>query len=277
MLNDRQQWIAERTAVLEGSTSAEELDLAATELASSDDPNALEALTAFLRRGDFLDRLDEPNSPNQTQHLSAVLMPLADRPGPEVARACLELVDEPLYLEHDRKSLILEALAAVVPMTTETAEAFRRANDEGYFAFDALLLARNGSPVALDLYRSMMCDNEVDAESRVELLHKGLLPFRTNLVVLQAASRIMDAGLEEMLTNAATESVFDYKTEWFMIHGPTPPSWRTASDDVLKYVVELGHRLKGRANLSATLLTAIEETTGLARALLNHRAAPRSS
>jgi hypothetical protein len=109
------------------------------------------------------------------------------------------------------------------------------------------------------------------------LLHKGILPYRTNLVVLQAASGIMDAGLGEMLTNAAIESVFDYKTEWFLIHGPTPPAWRTASDDVLKYVVELGNRLKGRANLSAALLPAIQETSELALALLNHRAARRSS
>jgi hypothetical protein len=277
MQNDGRQWIQERTAVLEGSIDPEELDMTATELASSDDPNALEALAAFLRRRDFLDRLDAPDSHDQTQHLRDVLAPLVARPGPEVARACLELVDEPLYMENDRKALILEALAAVVPMTPETAEAFRRANDEGYFGFDALLLARNGSFVAIELYRSMMSDNEVDAESRVELLHKGILPYRTNLVVLQAASGIMDAGLEEMLTNAAIESVFDYKTEWFMIHGPTPPAWRTASDDVLKYVVELGNRLKGRANLSAALLPAIQETTELALALLNHRAARRSS
>ena len=85
-------------------------------------------------------------------------------------------MDEPIYLEHDRKSLVLETLANVVPMSTETGEAFRRANDEGYFAFNALLLAHNGSPVALELFRSMMADKAVDSEARVELLHQAICP-----------------------------------------------------------------------------------------------------
>src|ERR1044071_6666739 len=56
--NERRQWIAERTAVLEGSASPQELEVAATSLAWSDDPEALDALGGFLRRAEFLDRLD---------------------------------------------------------------------------------------------------------------------------------------------------------------------------------------------------------------------------
>src|SRR5262249_54103222 len=98
----RRQWISERTAVLEASTSSEELETAAIELASSDDPEALDALGVFLRRGEFLDRLDEPSSSNRLLYLNGVLRPLIKQPSPETARLCLGLVNEPLYLEHDR-------------------------------------------------------------------------------------------------------------------------------------------------------------------------------
>jgi hypothetical protein len=272
MLNDaRRQWIQERTAVLAGSTSPEELEGAGAELAASDDPDALEALVPFLKRSDFLDRLDPIDSQNRLVHLGSVLSPLKERPSPEVAQVCLEIVDDPLYLEHDRKSLVLAALAAVVPMRIEAAEAFRRANEQDYFAYNALLLAGNGSPVALALYRSMMSDREVEVEARVELLHNGIMPYRTNLRILHTAAAIFGDALEDSVGAAAIESVFDYKTEWFTLHGPTPPGWRTAANDVLEYLVDLGAKVKTRTNLPATVRPAIDETTQIARALLQRR------
>lgn len=272
MPNDtRRQWIGERTAVLEAATDPEELEAAATELASSDDPEALEALAVFLRQSEFLDRLDEPGSYSRLTHLTGVMTALIAGPSPEVARLCLDLVDEPMYLEHDRKSFVLQALAAVPQMETETAEAFRRANQEGYFGFDALLLAANSSPVALELFRSMMSQKEVEPEVRVELLHKGIMPNRTRLTILQMVSAMMDDDLEEPVAAAAIESVFDYQVEWFKIHGPTPPAWRIASNEVLQYVIELGDRARPRPDLPASLPPAIRETLEIARALLKAR------
>src|SRR5213594_242942 len=135
--NARQEWIQQRTVVLESSIDPQDLELAAADLASSDDPEALEALGTFLRRGDFLERLDNPDDPaGKTTHLRTVLLPLIEHPSPEVARLCLSIVDDPDWLANDRKSFLLQALAAVVPMNAETVEAFRRANEEGYFAFN---------------------------------------------------------------------------------------------------------------------------------------------
>jgi len=274
MPNDtRRQWIGERTAVLEAATGPEELETAATELASSDDPEALEALAVFLRQNEFLDRLDEPGSYSRLTHLSGVMTALIAAPSPEVARLCLDLVDEPVYLEHDRKSFVLQALAAVPQMEPETAEAFRRANQEGYFGFDALLLAANSSLIALRLFRSMMAQKEVEPEVRVELLHKGIMPNRTRLTILQTVSAMMDDDLEEPVAAAAIESVFDYQAEWFKIHGPTPPSWRIASNEVLQYVIELGDRARRRPDLPPSLPPAIRDTVEIARALLKARAA----
>jgi hypothetical protein len=67
-------WIDERVAVLESETGPEELETAAGELASSDDPRALEALGLFLGRSEFLGKLDPPGSYNPTIHLSGVFV-----------------------------------------------------------------------------------------------------------------------------------------------------------------------------------------------------------
>jgi hypothetical protein len=267
------KWIDERVAALEGGTAPEELEVTAGELASSDDPRALEALGSLLVRSEFLEQLDPPDSYNRIAHLSGVFAPLIGHPSPEVARMCLRLVDEPMYLEHDRKSLVLEALAGVVPMSPDTAAAFERANEEGYFAFDALLLAQNSSLVALDLYRSMMSDSAVDAESRVELVRKGILPYRNRLAILRTAAALIDSKVEPLIAKTAMESIFDYQPEWFLLHGPTPPPWRTAPEEVLRYVLQLASALTDKQKAPASLMPAMERTTALVRALLAGRAA----
>jgi hypothetical protein len=267
------KWIEERVATLEGGGGPEELEAAAGELASSDEPQALEALGSLLGRSEFLDQLDPPDSYNKISHLTGVFASLIGHPSPEVARICLRLVDEPMYLEHDRKSLVLEALAGVVPMSPDTSAAFERANEEGYFGFDALLLARNSSEVALDLYRSMMSDSTVDAESRIELVRKGILPYRNRLTILRTAAALVDSTVEPVIAKAAMESIFDYEPEWFLLHGPTPPPWRTAPEEVLHYVLQLAAAFMDQQKAPASLMPAIERTTATVRALLAARAA----
>jgi hypothetical protein len=266
------KWIDERVAVLEGDAGPEELEAAAGELASSDDPQALEALGSLLGRSEFLDQLDPPDSYNKIAHLTGVFASLIERPSPEVARLCLRLVDEPMYLEHDRKSLVLEALAGVVPMSPDTAAAFERANEDGYFGFDALLLARNSSAVALDLYQSMMSDHTVDIESRVELVRKGILPYRNRVTILRTAAALIDSNVEPLIATTAMESIFDYQPEWFLLHGPTPPPWRTAPEEVLRYVLQLASMLIDKQKAPTSLIAAMERTTSTVRALLAARA-----
>jgi hypothetical protein len=264
-------WIDKQVAVLEGGAGPEEMEAAAGELASSDDPHALEALGSLLGRKEFLEQLDPPDSFSRIAHLNGVFASLIRHPSPEVARMCLRLVDEPMYLDHDRKSLVLEALAGVVPMSPETAAAFERANEEGYYAFNALLLARNSSAVALDLYRSMMSDQSVDVESRVELVHKGILPYRNRLTILRTAAALIESNVEPLIARTAMESVFDYQPEWFLLHGPTPPPWRTSPEEVLRYVLQLASALIEQRKVPASLMPATERTTAIMRALLAAR------
>ena len=45
--NERREWLAERTEVLRTSKDPDELEVAAEELAASDDPDALQQLGGF--------------------------------------------------------------------------------------------------------------------------------------------------------------------------------------------------------------------------------------
>jgi hypothetical protein len=254
------------------SSDPAELESAAIELSSSDDPNALDALAAYLGSAEFLDRLDPPEDDRgRIAHLSAVLEPFSTSPSPEVESVCLRLVDNPIYLENDRKMILLNTMAAVVPMSADSVAAFRRANEEDYFAFNALLLAQNGSAAALQLFVSMMKDKEFNVDGRVELVHKAILPRRTSLPILKMVGQLMAEELEEPVANAAIESVFDYQRTWFSLHGPMPPLWRIASLEALHYVLELGKQAKGRRGLPPALAMAVDETSEVVRLLINRR------
>lgn len=270
----KQEWLAERMTILEDSTNPEELTAAAVELALSDDPEALETLGSFLGREDFLARLDDlDNLAEKTRHLSMVLTPLIQKPSPETASLCLSLLGSPAFLaDPDRKSFLLEALAAVTPMNAQTVKVFRNANDEGYFGFNALLLTTNASPLALDLFADMMTDESVPAEDRVECLHRAIVPNRARLPILEMVNGLLEEDLEDAVAEAAIESVFDYQPQWVKGHPPPPPAWRTASSEVLRYLVELGNKAKRRPNLSGSLSEAIDATLETARALLSKRA-----
>jgi hypothetical protein len=268
-----QDWIHERVAVLESSTNSDELTLAAMELAASDHPEALDALETFLRQSEFLGQLDDLTDPGQkTLHLSGVMEPLIERPSPEVARLCLNLANDPSFLaDGDRTSFLLQALAGVSPMNAETIVLFQRTNDEGYFAFNAPLLVANGSPRALELFETMMLDHEVPEERRADCLHSSVALNRTRLPVLEMIMRLLSKDLEESVMIAATESVFDFKWRWFGTHPPQPPAWRTAPNDVLRFLINMSTQVKRRPNLPTELQEAINTTVETARALLARR------
>jgi len=266
-------WLRERVEVLAQSSSSEELEAAATELAYSDEPEAMAALGQHLRSADFLARLDDLAMPGSSMlHLSRVMRPLIERSSPEVVALCLELAATPDFAQGpDRKSFLLEAMARVVPMQAATVAAFRQANDEGYFGFNARLLADNGSPPALDLLYDMLVDETVDLEERVECIRVTILHRRTRIGILQMAARLLADCADPTIVTAVIESVFDYQPQWFHLHAPMAPSWRTASDEALRFVIELGVKAKRQPVLSDELQEAIDATLETARRLLGSR------
>jgi hypothetical protein len=251
--------------ILESSTNRDELERTACALAARDDAGSVVRLGEFLRRGEFLARLDDlDNASTKTRHLSAVMKRLAEHPIPQVAELCISLGTEPDFIaDDDRKDLLLVTIAAVKPMTKASADFFRAANAEGYFAFNAPLLVRNGSPLALDLFASMMQDPEIPPERRVDCLHTAIVPTRTNLAVLELCARILARTTEERIAIGVIESVFDYQgKKWFGPdrNAPQPVPWKEASGETLAFVAKLAETVKERGELPAELDAAVRQT-----------------
>jgi hypothetical protein len=240
--------------VLKSSTDREALERAAITLARSGDAGDLALLGQLLRDREFLARLDDLNNV-ATLHLSRVIAALGEHPTQQVVDLCLTLAEDPVFLENDRKSFVLELLASVKPMAERTAAVFQRSNDEGYFAFNALLLAGNGSPRALRLFESMMGDRAVAAEIRIECLHRSVLPRRTDPAILATADRILSRPSEGVIANAVVESAFDFRQQWFSIESgiSAPPKWEDASTNALQRAAALANKALGRGDLNPIL------------------------
>jgi hypothetical protein len=195
---------------------------------------------------------------------------LAERPTPPVVELCLALADDPVFVaEGDRKRFVLDLLGAVRPMNEPTVAIFQKANGQGYFARNARLLAANGSPRALALFESMMLDTNVPAENRIESLHNGIVPRRTQLTFLRSADRILAATSEPSIAIGVIESVFDYRQEWFGIESgiSRPAGWQTASAESAKAALSLASKALARRDLAPALRASVTR----ARATLTAR------
>jgi len=265
--------IEERKRILAASTDRMELESAATQLATADDPAALEALGPFLTDAAFLERLDEVNDLSQkVLHLSQVLLALTRFASPEIVPLCLKIVNDPAFRsDPERKVFVLQALAEGGPMDAETVEVFRLANGEGYFATSASLLARNSSPLAMALLLSMMLDEGETIEYRVDLLHSALIPVRDRIPIIEFAGRLLAGNAPSEVLIAAIESIYHYRPDWRRGHPGPPPPWRKASVEVLKYLVNMAAFLKKSVTIPEALQAPMDRTVAMAQALLARR------
>jgi hypothetical protein len=265
--------ISNAAQVLQSSTDADVLEHTAMLLARSGVAGNLEVLGRFLHDPAFLGRLD-PSPDLKTGHLSKVIAALAEHPTPEVADLCLSLAEDPAYVAvDDRESFLLETLAKVKPMSQRAADLFQTANERGYFAFNARLLAENASPRALALFQAMMLDKETPLESRVECLHVSVVPHRTELPILQTADRILSRASERGLVIGVTESVFDFRQRWFGIESGISgsPAWQTASPDSLRFAAALAAKVLQRRDLTPSFRSKVERERGTIVSLLGAR------
>ena len=261
---------------LEDSRDRATLEQAAVALASSGDPDAVAKLGEFLRRAEFLARLDDLHSPaDKTRSLQKVLLALADHPSVATERLCLMLAGDPVFLaDDDRKIYLLPALAAVRPMSQEAVEVFRRTNGEGYYNLNVRLLVKNGSLRALALFEEMIRNDEVPAARRVDALHAAVLPYRTELATLQAVDRLLAGNLNDAVRVGAVETIFEHRSrEWFgpKKNPPEPQPWESASSDALQFVLALAEKVRARGALPPPLLESVHQTVTLIREILAAR------
>jgi hypothetical protein len=251
--------------VLATSRDREALEGAGVWLASRGEPAAVAALGRHFGEAEFLARLDQVDSPgDKTRHLSRIFAAFALAPIEDVAALCRTLALDPEFaIDGDRVAFLLQAAATVKPMSDDTVALFVQSNALGFGPSNAILLGRNASPKALALLEKMLDDASFEIDDRVELVHRALLPVRTEEAVLQLVARMLARKLPPALEVALVETMFDFRSaEWFGKERtpPEPPPWSAASASALERARYLAKRVRGRASLPAALRTRVAES-----------------
>jgi hypothetical protein len=259
-----QDEIERHIAILQHSGNRGELASSAIALAASEDSTALLSLAGELSRKEFLNRLDDTAAPERdTSNLVNVFNALADHPVAASAQLCITV-----YAQTDfwtipaRINFLLQALAAVRPTSPEAADVFRASSEEGFAQVNGPLLIANESPLALKVFEELIAGDWVESYVKVDMLHRSVLPSRTHLPVLQACATLYEHELPDDVRDGLIETLFDYQSRlWFgpVRQPPIPPTWESASEDALDFVLPFVDRvLQGLMN--EALRPAVEST-----------------
>jgi hypothetical protein len=270
----------------------EEAELEAVALAMSSDPADVKRLAARLRQAEFLALLDDLGAGRAaTYHLGKVMEALSTNRHPVVAEVCLELAHDPVFMQTDqdpsivrldRPSLLLMVLSSPQRPFSDAAVAFfRESNEQGYFAYNAPLLAANGTREALLLFGDMILDGaeeEGGVEARVECIHRAIVPHRVSLEVARAAGRIFAKSRSPEIRRAAVESFFIESFNvrgytWFGLHNvPEPPAWSTGSREALQEVLAIAAKASTLPSADGRLAAGVRKARAeIKRALTGKR------
>jgi hypothetical protein len=233
--------------ILNESRDRDALVSSATALAASADSSALFALAGPLSEGEFLARLDDVDDPTvDMENLMVVFRVLGEHPASNTGRICEILFAEPGFRDNpSRINLLLVTLASVRPTSPEGADVFRASNREGFASVNGPLLVKNESPLALQVFEELITDDDMDVETKVDLLHRSVLPKRTSLPVAQMCARLLDRDLRQEVKDGIVETLFDYQSKrWFgpARSPPKPPAWELAATEALDLLIALASR-----------------------------------
>jgi len=257
--------MAQDLRVLRSSAVRERVAEAAVRVAGSGNAEALRKLGDLLTSRAFLARLDETSEPQAAySNLNQVLLALAAKPSAVTEALCLKVMaSAPFVEEPERQFFALPALAAVRPMSSETAAVFEKANGQGSWSFNGPFLATNGSDRALAILEAMFADHTQRRDERVALARESIVPNRTQPGIIAMVGRLVEGQVESDVALALAETIFDSQPDrWYgkRRNPPQAPSWKTASPEAQRAATELGRRLLARKDLPAALRTEIEDT-----------------
>jgi hypothetical protein len=253
-------------AALDSENEPARLEAASVAIATSGNAEAIARLAKHLGQGAFLRRLDpEQDGQPVVDHIYNVFRALADHPNAATEALCLALSRAPDFTAlSDRMNLLLNALAAVRPMSKEAAAIFRETSRSEYLGVNGPLLARNASPLALAVLEDLLLEETLAAEDRVDMAHHSLLPMRTHSDVVGMCARVaLSRTVAPEVREAVTETLFDYQPRaWFGVsrNQPRPPTWKSASPQTRRALQTLGRPLLSQPEVSVHLRKAIAGT-----------------
>jgi hypothetical protein len=228
--------LAHDLRVLRFSTVREKVAEAAVRVAGSGNAAALRKLGDLLASSAFLARLDETSHRSLAySNLNQVFLALAANPSVMTEALGLKvLASAPFVEDPDRQFFALPALAAVRPMSSETAAVFEKANGEGSWSFNGPLLATNGSDRALAILESMFADHAQRRDERVALARESIVPNRTQPGIIAMVGRLVEGQVESDVALALAETIFVSQPDrWYgkRRNPPQVPSWKAASPE----------------------------------------------
>lgn len=258
--------LSKEEAILARGRDPERIEAAALTIAASNDPAALADLAKHFGEHSFLQRLDPADgSEVSVIHLGHVFRTLIENPSPATASLCISLAgDREFNSVPARLNFLLNALAAVRPMSAAAANLFRATSSSGYLELNGPLLAKNGSPQALEVLADLFADESLDAEQVVSIAHWGLLPTRTDPAVAAMCARVLSrGGISQKVEIAILESLYDYQPRrWFGLRAgqPSPQPWSSAPAATRDVLRSLGTSSLKRQDLPPALHATIQST-----------------
>jgi hypothetical protein len=253
---------------LDRERNPDRMEAASVAIAASTDAAAMADLARHLSQRGYLQRLDPGSGVTRLGH---VFRTLAEHPSPSAESLCIVAAGSAEFNEVPaRMNFLLNALAAVRPMSEPAAKIFRSSSRSGFLEVDGPLLAANASPRALGVLAELLRDESIDAAQRVSIAHWGLLPNRTNPDVVAMCDRVLSAGVSRDVEIAILESLYDYQPrQWFSLRAgqPSPPSWNTASPAARDALRSLAASRVGRSDLPPALRAAMENSLAQMRRL----------
>jgi hypothetical protein len=253
-------------AALDRSRNPDLLEAAAVSIAASGDAAAIADLARHLGQRSFRHRLDPGGgSVPEVERLSHVFRSLAEHPSQSSEALCIALSGNAHFNDVPvRLNFLLNALAAVRPMSEASAEVFRTTSRSGFLEVNGPLLAGNASPRALNVLAELFRDESLDVAQRVSIAHWGLLPNRTNAdVVAMCVKLLSEGGLSHDVELAILESLYDYQAKlWFSTRAgqPTPPPWSSTSPVAKDALKSLAASQMSRPDLPPALRAAMANT-----------------
>jgi len=216
---------------------------------------ALQRLERDLTSKEYLARLE-------LHQLDKIFRDLRNNPSPATEKLCLSLAANPEFTAVPvRLNFLLPALAAVRPTSERGAAVFSRTNENGFYPVNGPLLAANGSERALAVFVRMLSDQRVESASRVDVIHRSIIPSRTSEPLLRALGKALGSGLEPEMRIAVLESIFDPRpVRFFGRQGSVPatPAWDSATPAARRAAAAIAQRALRGNGLPAELKRALE-------------------
>jgi hypothetical protein len=254
------------TASLDTQLDPARLEAAAIAIAGSGNAKAIDHLAEYLGRRSFLHRLDSgQHGESDIDRLLHVFRALADHPNTATESLCVALARNAEFTSMpERLNLLLNALAAVRPMSEAAAAVFRETSRSGYWVVNGPLLASNASLVALAVLEELFSDQNLDVGGQIDVSHWGLLPVRTDPAVVAMCARVTVSRLvSREVRTAIAETLFDHQPrQWFGVamNQPTPPPWKSAIEPARNALRSLGKQILSQPDTPANLRVAIVNT-----------------